>query len=203
MKTAAAIIVSGVVVVLALALILLEKKNMDLKKMQLLCVMTAASVAGRFVFAFLPGFKPVTAMVVLTGMYLGADAGFLCGSLTALISNFYFGQGSYTPFQMLVWGILGFLAGILSSPLMKRKILLILYGALAGVVFSLLMDVYTVIWVMGYFDPSYYLVCITAALPFMVIYALSNVIFLLALSPLLGKKLEHIRNKFMVANKCA
>lgn len=91
----------------------------ECQKIALIAVMTAMSVAGRFVFAALPGFKPVTAVVVLCGMYLGADAGFICGALSALISNCYFGQGPWTPFQMLVWGIIGLVAGLSGKQLQK------------------------------------------------------------------------------------
>ena len=90
----------------------------------LTAAMTALSVSGRFLFAMLPGFKPVTAIIIITALYFGAQAGFMTGALTALISNIYFGQGSWTPFQMLAWGIVGLLGGILSGYLKKNKWLL-------------------------------------------------------------------------------
>lgn len=120
----------------------------------MLAVMTALSVAGRFIFAPIPFFKPVTAMVVIAGMYFGAEFGFLTGALSAVISNFYFGQGAWTPFQMFSWGIIGFIAGILSSRLIRSKIILVIYGALAGVVYSLIMDIWTVLWMDGMFNPA-------------------------------------------------
>lgn len=192
MKSVALIVVIAVVAILGVLLVILEKKNTDTKKLVLIAVMTAMSVAGRFIFALTPGFKPVTALVVLTGMYLGAEAGFLCGALTALVSNFYFGQGPWTPFQMLVWGILGLLAAAFSFGLKKSRILLMLYGIFAGIAFSLLMDVFTVLWVQGTFSWSYYLVCITAALPYTILYAVSNVIFLWVLGNSVGRKISHI-----------
>lgn len=76
-----------------------ERRKANTKRMLLLSVLTALSVLGRFVFAPLPHFKPVTAMVVLTGMYVGAESGFLCGALTAILSNILFGQGPWTPFS--------------------------------------------------------------------------------------------------------
>ena len=69
-------------------------------RLVLVAVLTALSVLGRLLFAVLPGFKPVTAMVILTAMYFGSEAGFLTGALTAVLSNFYFGQGPWTPFQI-------------------------------------------------------------------------------------------------------
>ena len=110
-----------------------EKKETDAKTLILISVMIALSVVGRFIFSPLPGFKPVTAMTVLTAMYFGSDAGFMTGALTAVISNFYFGQGPWTPFQMFSWGIIGLLAGIFAKKLKKSKVFLSVFGALAGI----------------------------------------------------------------------
>ena len=89
-----------------------ENKQQSAAKLSVVAVMTALSVVGRFLFFAVPGFKPITAMVVITAMYLGPQAGFMTGALTAVISNFYFGQGAWTPFQMFTWGLIGFLGGI-------------------------------------------------------------------------------------------
>ena len=128
-----------------------EKREDNTRKTVILAVMTALSVAGRFIFAPLPFFKPVTAMVIISAMYFGSEFGFMVGSLSAVISNFYFGQGPWTPFQMFCWGIIGFLAGILSNRLLRSKIMLVLYGIFSGVVYSLIMDVWTTLWADGVF----------------------------------------------------
>ena len=114
----ALIVVCVVIAACAAGFVIMEHRKMDVRKIALIAVMTAMSVAGRFVFAALPGFKPVTAVVVLCGMYLGADAGFICGALSALISNCYFGQGPWTPWQMFAYGMAGVCAGLLK----KREI---------------------------------------------------------------------------------
>ena len=92
-----------------------EKRDTSSKELVVLCVMIALSAAGRFIFAWLPGFKPVTAITVITAMWIGRDAGFAVGALSAAVSNFYFGQGPWTPFQMLAWGLIGFSAGVLAG----------------------------------------------------------------------------------------
>lgn len=173
-----------------------EKGGAGINEMILVAVMTALSVVGRILFAPLPGFKPVTAFVVITALYFGGEAGFITGALSALISNFYFGQGPWTPFQMFVWGLIGLLAGLLAKPLKKNRLLLFLYGAFSGVLFSVLMDVWTVLWADGTFNLSRYLASIISAVPFTVIYAVSNVVFLFALEKPIGKILERIRTKY-------
>ncbi len=173
-----------------------EKKNSSARKVVLLAVMTAFSVAGRFIFAPIPFFKPVTAVVVIAGMYFGCEFGFLTGALSALISNFYFGQGAWTPFQMFSWGIIGFIAGVISNPLIKNKVILILYGVFAGIAYSLMMDVWTVLWMDGYFNIGRFYAAVVTALPVTVKYIISNIIFLLILTPLFKKKIERLKTKY-------
>ena len=129
-----------------------ERKGSTAKELTTLAVLVAVSAAGRFAFVWVPGFKPVTAITVIAAMYLGREAGFVVGSLSAVVSNFYFGQGPWTPFQMFAWGFLGFLAGILAAPLKRRKLWMILYGVLAGLLFSVIMDVWATLWADGTFN---------------------------------------------------
>lgn len=172
-----------------------EKKS-STRRIVLLAVMTALSVAGRFIFAPLPFFKPVTAMVVIAGMYFGSEFGFLTGALSAAISNFYFGQGAWTPFQMFSWGIIGFVAGILSNPLIKSKVVLIIYAVFAGVAYSFLMDIWTVLWMDGAFNPARFIAAVGTAFPVTLEYIVSNIVFLLILAPMFGKKIERLKTKY-------
>lgn len=173
-----------------------EKGKNDARRIVIIAVMTALSVAGRFVFAPIPFFKPVTAIVIITAIYLGSEAGFITGSFSAVVSNFYFGQGPWTPFQMLAWGLIGFLAGLLAKRLVESKVLLIIYGALSGIVFSFIMDVWTTLWADGTFNIARFVASITTAVPFTVVYMVSNVIFLLLLTKPIGSKLQRLKTKY-------
>lgn len=173
-----------------------EKGKNDARRIVIIAVMTALSVAGRFVFAPIPFFKPVTAIVIITAIYLGAEAGFITGAFSAVVSNFYFGQGPWTPFQMFAWGLIGFLAGLLAKRLVESKVLLIIFGALSGVVFSFIMDVWTTLWADGTFNIARFIASITTAAPFTVVYMVSNVIFLLLLTKPIGRKLQRLKTKY-------
>jgi energy-coupling factor transport system substrate-specific component len=189
-------LVSVLTVLLAVVLFIAgyEKKVVGSRRAVLAAVMTALSVAGRFI----PFFKPVTAITVLSGIYLGGETGFLVGALSAVLSNFYFGQGPWTPFQMLAWGLTGLFAGYLSTILKKNRILIAGYGAVSGLVFSLVMDVWTVMWYNSGFDSSLYLKAMVTALPHTIMYVVSNVMFLILLAKPFGSKLERIRTKYGV-----
>ena len=190
------IFVSLVVAFFSLVLFItgFERKVTGTRRMVLVAVMTAISVLGRFI----PFFKPITALTVITAMYLGGEAGFLVGSLSALLSNFYFGQGPWTAFQMLAWGLIGYVAGLIAESLKRNRVLLLTYGVLSGIAFSLIMDVWTVLWYSAGFDMELYIASITAAIPHTILYAVSNFIFLFFLANPFGDKLERIKVKYGV-----
>lgn len=171
-----------------------ERKTTGSRRMVIVAVMIALCIVGRFI----PLFKPVTAITVITAVYLGGEAGFLTGALAAFMSNFYFGQGPWTPFQMLAWGLIGLIAGYLSNPLKRHKVLLLIYGIASGVIYSFVMDIWTVLWYDGGFRWELYASAVVAALPHTVIYAVSNFVFLWFMAKPFGEKLERIKIKYGV-----
>lgn len=173
-----------------------DQKSVGARRLVVAAIMTALSVLGRVLFAPLPGFKPITAIVVITAIWLGGETGFLVGSLSALLSNFFSGQGPWTPFQMFAWGMTGLLAGLCARPLRKSRVLLSLCGILAGVGYSLFMDVWTVLWYQGSLHWPLYLAAVSTSLPYMASYAASNVLFLLLLGKPFGEKLSRMKVKY-------
>lgn len=194
------VFISFVIVLLTLTPFFLsfENRETNIRRMVILAVMIALSVVGRFLFAAIPGFKPVTAIVILSAISFGAEAGFLVGALTALLSNIYFGQGPWTPFQMFSWGIIGLIAGIpfIRQLLIKNRVMLIVFGLFSGVLFSLLMDIWTVISIDGTFNIKRYITVVSLSVPFMLTYAVSNVVFLLLTIKPIGNKLTRIKTKY-------
>lgn len=171
-----------------------EKKTTGSRRMVIVAVMIALSITGRFI----PFFKPVTAITVITAIWLGSESGFLVGAFSALLSNFYFGQGPWTPFQMLAWGIIGFVAGLLAEPLKKSRLALVIYGILSGIAYSLIMDIWSVIGYNNSFDLSLYTAAIVTALPHTVLYSASNFVFLWFMAKPFGDKLGRIKTKYGV-----
>ena len=90
-----------------------EGRRPQARELVLLATMTALAVAGRAAFYWLPQCKPVCAIVILTAVAFTPEAGFVTGAAAGLISNFFFGQGPWTPWQMLGFGLVGFLGGVL------------------------------------------------------------------------------------------
>lgn len=94
-----------------------EKKKPQARELVPIAVMAALGVVGRTLFSLipLPNFKPVSAIVIITAVAFGPETGFLTGALTGFLSNFIFGQGPWTPWQMFCWGMIGFVAGLLET----------------------------------------------------------------------------------------
>lgn len=174
-----------------------EKRKPQAREVVFIAILCACSIVSRILFAPIPGFKPVAAFAMICGMAFGKEAGFINGSLSALISDIFFGQGPWTPFQMIAWGLAGYFAAIMQKRgWFQHRIILYLYGALMGIVFSLIMDVYSVMAMDNTFIWSKYVTIVIASLPFMVIYALSNVIFLYLMEKRMMKKLERVKLKY-------
>ena len=91
-------------------LLVFERRRPQARELVPIAVMSALAVVGRTVFSIvpLPNFKPCSAIIMITAIVFGPETGFLTGALTAFVSNFIFGQGPWTPWQMFTWGLLRF-----------------------------------------------------------------------------------------------
>lgn len=169
-----------------------DRRATGSRRLVLGAVFIALAVIGRFI----PAIKPVTAITVIAGMYLGGETGFLVGSLTALISNIWFGQGPWTPLQMTALGLIGLFAGIFSEKLKKSRVFLVIFAVLSAIFYSAFMDVWASSFVFGSLGAAEYLASLLSSLQFTIIYIVSNVLYLLLLVPAFGKKFERIRVKY-------
>ena len=91
-----------------------EARRPQARELVIIAVMAALAVAGRVAIP-VPNFKAITGIVMIAGMAFGPQAGFMTGAVSAFASNFFYAQGPWTPWQMLAYGMGGFLAGILFS----------------------------------------------------------------------------------------
>ncbi len=173
-----------------------ELKKITSMELAAIASMSALSSVGRIAFAALPGFKPSAALIIISGAGLGWEAGFITGVLTAVISNMYFGQGPWTLFQMAAWGFIGMTAGLLGKHIKSSRPFMLMFGAASGVVFSLIMDIYTLLFAGEGFTLGLYAAAVTASLPFTVTYAVSDVVFLLLLGRPICRKLARLKLKY-------
>ena len=106
-----------------------EGRKPQARELVVLAVMCAIAVVARVAIP-IPSFKPMFAIIMLSGIAFGPEAGFIVGAISAFASNFFVGQGPYTPWQMMAYGAGGMLAGfVYKKPLLPRKpIVLAIFG---------------------------------------------------------------------------
>ena len=115
--------------------LIFEGRKPKARELVIIAVLCAIAVAGRAALFMLPQFKPVMAVVIVSGVAFGGETGFLVGAMTMLASNVFMGQGPWTPYQMFAMGIIGFLAGVLFRKgwLRRSRGALSAFGALAAI----------------------------------------------------------------------
>ena len=176
-----------------------ERRKPSVKDILPVVVMVAVASAGRVVFNFLPQIQPVTAIVIIMGVYCGKQTGFLAGSLCALVSNLFLGQGPWTPFQMLAWGLVGVLAAVLAkAPFFRRAWAVCAYGFLAGFLYGAVTDLWTIMAMGESLSWPLVFTAYAAAVPFNVLHGMGNIVFLMLLYRPLGGKLKRMQEKFGV-----
>lgn len=185
-------------------LLVFEHRKPMARELVLLATLSALAVAGRAAFFMLPQFKPVVAIVILTAVTLGPEAGFLVGAVSGFVSNFFFGQGPWTPWQMFSFGIVGFLAGILAvrGILPKKRWALCLYGGIATVViYGGIMNFSSAILFGGKLTVKSLLAIYASGVPFDLIHGASTVIFLFFLANPMMEKIGRVQKKYGLLEK--
>ena len=176
-----------------------ERSRPQARELVILAVMIGLSVAGRAAFFAVPQIKPMAALAVISGIALGRQSGFLVGSMSMFVSNFMFGQGPWTPWQMLGMGLVGFLAGLLAEKgfLGKQKLPVLIFGGLATTfIYGLIVDGWSVLSATA--EPSWQLAVTIYGLgfPLNLLHGAGTVIFLFFLERPMREKLERIKVKY-------
>ena len=181
-----------------------ERSKPQIRELVVISVLIAIGVIGRQAFFMLPQMKPVIAISVIAGASLGPGAGFLVGAMIAFVSNFFFGQGPWTPWQMMALGLAGMFAGLIfqkwnrlePKPSKVHKIAVCVFGLVSGYFYGLIVDLWTLF---GYTEkPSFnaYLVVKSTAIWFDTLLAISTFVFLWVLYAPMIKKLNRIKLKY-------
>jgi energy-coupling factor transport system substrate-specific component len=177
-----------------------ERARPDARIVALVGTLAAFAALGRIAFAAVPNVKPTTDIVLISGYALGGGPGFAVGALAGLTSNFFFGQGPWTPWQMAAWGATGVIGAGLAWTLRARPIgrwpLALICGAV-GFGFTVVQDLGD--WV-TYSDHSWaqLLAYVGQGLGFDAVHAVGCVLFALALGPALARSIQRFTRRLQV-----
>ncbi|RWZ60895.1 ECF transporter S component [Halobacillus fulvus] len=169
---------------------------MNTYKITLMAMLAAMAVAGRVAFAHLPNIQPVTAIIILTGFWLGPSAGIIMSLLVTFVSNMVLGMGYWTIWQIISWSLIGIFAGLLGKVWSKMPVwVLSAFGIFSGLLFGLIISL--TMRAAGQPFWAYYI----AGLPMDINHAISNAVFILVLSPVLGVLFERYQKRNHIITK--
>jgi energy-coupling factor transport system substrate-specific component len=174
-----------------------ERSRPPSQVVALVAALAALAIAGRIAFAAFPNVKPTTDIVIFSGFALGPAPGFAVGALTALVSNFWFGQGPWTPWQMLGWGLCGVLGAALA--LGGRNVARLTLAAacgLAGIAYGALLNFSLMATYGGELSLERFLAFETRGIPFDAAHAIANFAFALVAGPAMVRMLIRFRERF-------
>ena len=184
----ALLMLAVVVLVLALFFAGFEASRPALRQIMPTLTLAALAAAGRILFGPIPDFKPVSATAIIAGATLGHRNGFMVGALAALTSNFFFGQGMWTPWQMYAWGMVGYAGGALAragafdrADGTVRMPALVAAGFASGMLYGAIINVYDIV---GFVQPLTWVGAVArlaTAVPFDAVHGLSTSLFLAVL----------------------
>ena len=198
---------AAVIGMLALALLggfaWYERSRPPSQIVALVAALAAISVAGRVAFSPIPNVVPSTDIALIAGYTLGGAPGFAVGALTGLVSNFWLGQGPWTPWQMAGWGLTGVIGAGLAVVTGRRmgRFSLAVVCALAGFAYGALLDLSVMVGFGGEQSLDRYLAISARGLPFNIAHAAGNAALALVAGPALVRMLLRYRRRFEFAWK--
>lgn len=176
-----------------------EKRKPKTREVVLISVLCTIAVLGRVIFSITPQFKPIIAIIILSAIVFGSETGFMVGSISTFVSNFLFGQGPWTAWQMITMGLIGFITGIVFKDKKISTIVICVYGFLMTFLFyGLIMNISTGLMYMDSWD--FVLTSIITGLVFDLIHAISTVVFLAVLTKPMVFKLNRVKDKYGLLN---
>ncbi len=174
-----------------------ERSRPPAQVVALVAALAALAIAGRVAFAAFPNVKPTTDIVIFAGYALGGAPGFAVGALTALVSNFWFGQGPWTPWQMVGWGLCGVLGAALSlGGRNVGRLTLAAVCGFAGIAYGALLNFSLMATYGGELSWRHFLLLEGRAVPFDAAHAIGNVVLALVAGPAMVRMLIRFRQRF-------
>ena len=176
-----------------------ESRRPQARELVILAVMAALAAVSRVVFAFSPYLKTITGIIMITGIAFGAEAGFLTGAVAAFASNFFFGQGPWTPWQMFAYGFGGFFAGLIfhKHKAWRKPWILAPFGFLTILLLvGPMLDSCTVFTMLSKFTVKNVLAVYAAGIGYNVTHGIGAALTLFFVSGPLLRKLDRLQSKY-------
>lgn len=182
-----------------------ERRKPKAREIVILAVMIATAVCGRAAFMMVPSFKPIVAIIIISGVALGKEAGFLVGAMSAFVSNFLFGQGPWVPWQMIAMALIGYLAGLIfhKDADRVRKLPIIIFGVIAAFfIYGFIVDIWTILVMADKPTLEMAVMVYTSAAYLNLMHAVATAAFLFILLKPMTEKLGRVKTKYGMEVYC-
>lgn len=175
-----------------------EVKNITSRELVLVATLIALAVVSRAAFYLVPQIKPIAAVVIVSAICLGGEMGYIIGAFSMFVSNFIFGQGYWTPFQMVAMGAVGLVAGLIFKLVKANRYTMSIVGfVLVFALYGVIVDASSVLMMSGdNITLKGALAIYGAGVPFSLVFAISTAAFLFLFGEIFIKKVDRLNTKF-------
>lgn len=175
-----------------------EAKQISAREVVLIATLISLAVVSRAAFYLVPQVKPIGAVVIVSAICLGGEMGYIIGAFSMFVSNFIFGQGYWTPFQMVAMGLVGLVAGLLFKLIKTNRYTMSIIGfLLTFALYGVIVDASSVFMLAGdNLSPSSALAVYGAGVPFSAVFGASTAVFLFLFGEAFIKKIERLNTIF-------
>lgn len=174
-----------------------EWKEVAGREVVLLAMLAAIAAVGRVPFAGLPSVQPTSFIIIIAGIVFGAESGFIVGAVAAIVSNFFLGQGPWTPWQMYAWGMMGMTAGLFRNAWWLKTVWgKCIFGFVWGYLFGWFMNMWIIVSNIEALSREFFAGIYVSSVYFDLAHALSNVFFLLVFGTSWMKILQRVQRKY-------
>lgn len=174
-----------------------EIRKITGREVVILAILAAIAAVSRVPFAGLPSVQPTSFVIIVTGLVFGAESGFMVGAIAAIVSNFFLGQGPWTPWQMYGWGMMGMMAGLLRNTWWMKKMWgKLIFGFIWGYLFGWFMNSWIVVSNIENMTWEFFISIFVGSLYFDLAHGISNVFFLLIFSTSWIKIMNRFKKKY-------
>lgn len=192
---------AAIIIVLAMIpfFVFYENRKIKTSEIVLCAMMIAICVSSRAIMAFIPQVKATCAIVIVTAIAFGPNVGFITGSLSMFVSNFFFGQGMFTPFQMLGMGLTGFFCGFIfyKKSYNTDKILVsVVGGVICFFVYGFIVDSCSVLMMLSDFTLKSVVSIYASGVTFNLIHAITTGMLLFFINKPMTDKFTRLRIKY-------
>ena len=175
-----------------------EGRRPQARELVILSVLCAIAIVARVAIP-MPHFKAIFAIIIISGIAFGPESGFMVGAISAFASNFFYGQGPFTPWQMMAYGAGGMLAGFLFAKrrLPRKPWLMAIFGFLT-VMFWIgpLLDCSSIFLMVSHINWRSVLIILTAGMPANVGNGICTALMLLLFGKPLLDRLDRVKTKY-------